>query len=143
MIKYILLTTVIFLFFGCSGEKEFPVDKNGIKPDVFLKNTYALILEKKYDEAKNNYDEKYINSFSKKDGSTFKGSVREKVFGWDPSPSKLKVTRLGNVYNVKTGLWFLSIHSEEESGKRNRIGVACHVKLLNDEWKIVSWMDYR
>lgn len=126
---------------GCSI-KEAPLDSNGNTPQQVLLETYTLIAEGKYDVAKNNFSQDYIEEFISKKNLSFVEFHSNKqgidTRGWEVK--WLKSNLMGNDYN--NDVWRAEIIVDEGKGKNNRPGVVHDFYIIDDVWKIVFWGDY-
>ena len=124
------------LIFGCSENKP-AVDSNGKTPQQVLMETYTLVLEGKYDEAKNNFSPAFIEELITKNNSTFAEYVSN-TEGWKVEWLKTKL--VGNDYN--DNLWRVKIIPDEGKGANNGPGIVQDLYLIDGAWKIVFWNHY-
>ena len=64
-------TLTVILFLTACSTKEPPNDSNGETHYQVLMETYVLILNEKYEEAKNNFSPEFIETIVTKNNATF------------------------------------------------------------------------
>ena len=137
-ITYKLFTALAAICFllGCSV-KEPPRDSSGKTPQQVLMDTYVLILEGKYEDAKNNFSPEFIEEFVTKKNITFVeycGNTK----GWKSEWLKTKL--VGNDYNDE--LWRVKIIPDEGKGSENSPGIVQDLYIIDSVWKIAFWNHY-
>jgi len=137
----IVLFMMMIIIVSCS-KQEAPLDSNGKTPQQILLETFVLITEGKYDEAKNNYSPDYIKEFISGKDLTFVEFHTNKrgidTTGWEVK--WLKSNLIGNDYN--DNVWRAEIVVDEGKGSHNRPGVVHDFYLIDGVWKIVFWNHY-
>jgi len=131
----------VTLLLGCAP-KEAPLDANGKTPQQVLLETYTLITQGNYEDAKRNFSERYIEELITSKGRTFvdfhsdsRGiDTREWKIEW------LKTNLVGNDYN--DNVWRANLDVDAGRGKGNPPGVVHDFYIIDGAWKIVLWSDY-
>jgi len=136
--KYLFLIIIITIFLlTCCSTPEPPVDLNGNTPQKVLMDTYVLILEGKYEEAKTNFSPQYIEEIMTSKNITFI-EYCSNTQGWKVEWLKTKV--VGNDYNEN--VWRVKLIPDEGKGKHNRAGIVQDLHIIDGYWKIVFWNHY-
>ncbi len=134
--QIVIIALTALLAFGCTS-KEAPVDSQGKTPQQVMMETYTLILEGNYSEAKKNFNPEFIDAVITKNNSTFEEYCKN-TEGWKISWLKTKVK--GNDYN--DNLWRVKIIPDEGKGANNGPGVVQDLYIIEGKWKIVFWNHY-
>ena len=139
--QYLLILLTISLFFGCST-KEAPTDANGKSPQQALLETYKLITQGDYEDAKKNFSERYIEELITSKGKTFIDFHRDPhgIDTRDWNIEWLKTNLVGNDYN--DNVWRANLDVDAGKGKENPPGVVHDFHLIDGVWKIILWSDY-
>ena len=100
--------------------------------------TYVLILNEKYEEAKNNFSPEFIETIVTKNNPTFVEYARKYTKNWKVEWLKTKL--VGNNYN--DNVWRVKIIPDEGKGALNGPGIVQDFYIIDGAWKIVFWGDY-
>lgn len=131
-------TLTVILFLTACSTKEPPNDSNGETPSQVLMETYVLILNEKYEEAKNNFSPEFIETIVTKNNATFVEYARKYTKNWKVEWLKTKL--VGNNYN--DNVWRVKIIPDEGKGALNGPGIVQDFYIIDGAWKIVFWGDY-
>ena len=135
--QFATLVAITTVLIGCS-KKEAPKDSKGKSAELVLMDTYKLILQKKYDEAKKNFSPKFIEEFVTTKKTTFEAYASKDTKGWKVEWLKTKV--MGNDYNDK--MWRVKIIPDQGKGAQNGPGIVHDFYIIDGTWKIVFWNNY-
>lgn len=121
---------------GCNMDRP-PVDSRGMTPQQVVKETYALILEGQYAQARSNFSAKFIRELITNNNRTFIDYCAS-TNGW--RPDRLKTKLVGKAYDQD--LWRVKLIPGNGDEKVDRAGVVHDLYMINGKWTIVFWGDY-
>ena len=127
---------MVALLGGCNADRP-PVDSRGKTPQQVVKETYALILEGQYAQARSNFSAKFIQELITNNDRTFIDYCAS-TKGW--RPDRLKTQLIGKAYDGD--LWRVKLIPGDDNEKTDRAGVVHDLYMINGNWTIVFWGDY-
>ena len=139
--RWFAMFFAVSLLLGCSSQKA-PIDRNGKTPQQVLLETYTLITQGKYVDAKKNFSDRYIEELITSKGRTF-FDFHSDPHGVDTRGWKiewLKTNLIGNNYN--DNVWRANLDVDAGKGKENPPGVVHDFHIIDGAWKIILWSVY-
>lgn len=133
----ILVVLAMSALLGACNADRPPVDSRGKTPQQVVKETYALILEGQYAQARSNFSAKFIQELITNNNRTFIDYCAS-TRGW--RPDRLKTVVVGKAYNED--MWRVKLIPDEGKEKVARPGVVHDLYMINGKWTIVFWGDY-